>query len=54
MSENKIKTERPDVIANLVEKILDANEGQHRFYTPEEPPRDIPDLESENSEEGKD
>ena len=35
MSENKIKSKRPDVIANLVEKILDANERQlDRFYPP--------------------
>ena len=49
MSENKIKSERPVVIVNLVEKILDANVGQHRFYTPEESPRDMPDLGTVNS-----
>ena len=63
MSENEIKSKRPDVIVNLVEKILDAYERQlDRFYTPrsdisdfetkelfEETPRHIPDLESEES-----
>ena len=35
MSENEIKSERPDVIVNLVEKILDFNEQSDTFYTPE-------------------
>ena len=35
MSENEIKSKRPDPIVNLVEIILDANERQlDRFYTP--------------------
>ena len=50
MFENKIKSERPDGIVNLVEKILDFNEQSDIFYTPEESPRNIrPELESEES-----
>ena len=50
MSENKIKSERPDVVVNLVEKILDFNEQSDTFYTPEESSRNImPELESEES-----
>ena len=49
MSKNKIESERPDVIVNLVEKIPDFNEQPENFYTPEETPRDMPDLESEES-----
>ena len=50
MSENKIKIERPDVIVNLVEKILDFNEQSDTFYIPKESPRNImPELESEES-----
>ena len=42
MSENEIKCKRPDVIVNLVETILDANERQlDRLYTPRS---DISDL----------
>ena len=48
VSENKIKSERPNVIVNLVEKILHFNEQSDIFYTPEESPRNImPELESE-------
>ena len=48
MSKNKIKSERPDVVVNLVEKILDFNEQSDTFYTPKESPRNImPELESE-------
>ena len=47
MFENKIKSERPDVIVNLVEKIVDANKEQHRFYTPGQSSGDMPDLETE-------
>ena len=37
----EIIDKRPDMIVDLVKKILDANERQlDRFYTPEEPPRD--------------
>ena len=52
MSENKIKSERPDVIVNLAEMIIDANERQlDRFNTPGESSRNImPDLESEESD----
>ena len=50
MSKNEIKSERPDVIVNLVEKILDFNEQPDTFYTLEELPRNIvPELESEES-----
>ena len=50
MSENKVKSERPDVIVNFVEKILDFTEQSDTFYTPEESPRNIiPKLESEES-----
>ena len=50
MLENKIKSERPDVIVNLVGKILNFNKQPDRYYTPEELPRNIvPDLESEKS-----
>ena len=51
MSESKIK--RPDKIVNLVEKIVDAIKRQHEFYTPEESPRDMPDLETEESAKQK-
>ena len=37
------------MIVNLVETVPDANEGKHRFYTPEESPRNMPDLETEES-----
>ena len=49
MFENKIESERPDAIVDLVEKILDFNES-NAFYTLEELPRNImPDLETEES-----
>ena len=50
MSKNEIKSERPDVIINLVEKIIDFNEQSGIFYTAEKSPRNImSDLESEES-----
>ena len=48
MPENKIKSERPDVIVNLVEKGLDFNEQPDTIHSSEESPRNImPELESE-------
>ena len=42
ISENEIRNKRPDVIVNLVEKILDVDELQlDRFYVPKESPRNI-------------
>ena len=41
MSRMEMIENRPDVIVNLVEKILDANERQlDRFHTPKESPTD--------------
>ena len=50
LSKNRIKSEIPDVIINLVEEITEFNEQLSIFYTPEESPRNImPELESEES-----
>ena len=64
MSDNEINDRRPDVIINLVEKIIDANEQLSNetprneisdfgivkmFEDEEEAPKDMPDLESEKS-----
>ena len=65
MSASEMNNRRPDVIVNLVQKILDANERQlDRYFTPrsdtsdfgtremfenEEMPGDMPELESEES-----
>ena len=51
MSENKIKSERPDAIVDLVKKILDLNESS-TFYTSGESPRNtMPDLEIKEDED---
>ena len=54
MSENKIKSERPNVIVNSVEKIFDFKEQADTFYTLQETLRNImPELETEESAKQK-